>query len=130
MKLLKIVLATSLFVAGIAVCAEDPPPEHAKMMKDLGKYQGALRKGENVEQNANDLAKVMPEVAKFWRTRNSDIAMKSCKEARDGAMAIAKAAAANDKAGVSAGMKMMGAGCKGCHDQHREKVGENEYKIK
>jgi len=42
----------------------------------------------------------------------------------------ARAAAASDKEGVAAGMKMIGAGCKGCYDAHREKVSDTVYKIK
>jgi hypothetical protein len=114
----------------IAAPVEDPPESHVKVMKDLGKQMGQIRKSVDVEQNATAMAESMQEVGAFWKTRNSEIAMKACKESRDGALALAKAAKAGDDAGQKAAMKMIGAGCKGCHDTHREKVGENQYKIK
>ncbi len=127
----------SIIVAGfilaafaIAAPAEDPPADHVKVMKDLGKQMGMIRKGVEVEQNATAMAESMKEVGAFWKSRHSDVAMKTCKDSRDGALALAKAAKEDDAAGQKAAMKMIGGGCKGCHDVHREKVGENEYKIK
>jgi hypothetical protein len=99
-------------------------------LKDIGKQNGQIKKGIDVAENAKAMAKAMKQVAAFWKGRTSEVAMKTCKECRDGALAIAKAAQADDQAGVKAGMKMVGAGCKGCHDVHREKTGENQYKIK
>jgi len=45
-----------------------------------------------------------------------------------GAAAVAEAG--DDKEKLMAGMKMIGGGCKGCHDPHREKISDTEYKIK
>lgn len=120
----------ALAMAGTAIAAEDPPPEHKQWMKDLGAQMGAIRKGVDVEKNAQAMADVLPSVGKFWKARNSEIALKSCGQSRKGALAVVAAAKASDQAGIAAGMKEVGAGCKGCHDAHREKVGENEYKIK
>ena len=131
MKSLKYFFAAALLAAfGIALASEDAPPEHKKWMKELGDQNGAIRKNVDIEKNATGMAEILTEVGKWWRPRSSDIAMKSCKEARDGALALAKAAAANDTAGIAAGKKLIGAGCKGCHDNHREKISETEYKIK
>ena len=129
MKLWKIALAGSA-LAAFSMAAEDPTPEHVKTMKALGSQMGAIRKGVDVEKNATAMADTMKEVAAFWKGRTSEVAMKSCKDARDGALAAAKAAKESDAAGIAAGMKMVGAGCKGCHDVHREKVSDTEYKIK
>jgi cytochrome c556 len=125
-----IVAGIALAVFAIAAPVEDPPEAHVKVMKDLGKQFGSIRKGVDVEQNATAMAESMKEVGAFWKDRGSELAMKSCKESRDGALAVAKAAKEGDEAGQKAGMKMIGGGCKGCHDAHREKVGENAYKIK
>ncbi|MEZ5402721.1 MAG: cytochrome c [Bryobacteraceae bacterium] len=131
MKRFSIILAgVALAVFAIAAPVEDPPETHVKVMKDLGKQMGMIRKGVDVEANATAMAESMKEVGAFWKDRHSDVAMKTCKESRDGALALAKAAKEGDEAGQKAGMKMIGAGCKGCHDAHREKVGENQYKIK
>jgi cytochrome c556 len=130
-KLFRIVLAGAVLATfSVALPSEDAPPEHVKAMKSLGENMGKLRKNIDVEENAGAMAETMKEVGAFWKNRNSEVAMKSCKESRDGALAVAKAAKAGDQPGVSAGMKMIGAGCKGCHDTHREKVSDTVYKIK
>jgi cytochrome c556 len=127
----KLLVATGVAVfLGMAIAAEDAPPEHQKWMKDLGNQMGALRKGVEVEKNAQDMQAVMREVTAWWQKRTSDVAGKSCKETIDGAAEVVKAAQAGDKPGISAGMKLIGAGCKGCHDVHREKVSETVYRIK
>jgi cytochrome c556 len=124
------VLVCFAAVAGMAMAAEDAPPEHQKWMKDLGNQMGALRKGVEVEKHARDMQAVMKEVTIWWQKRSSAVADKSCQDSAEGAGAVAKAAHAGDKAGISAGMKMIGAGCKGCHDVHREKVSNTLYRIK
>jgi cytochrome c556 len=130
-KLIKAVLsACTVFCLGIAMASEDAPPEHKQWMKDMGKQMGELRKGINVEANATAMQEALKQTGGFWKGRNSEAAMKSCKESFEGAKAVATAAKADDKAGIAAGMKLIGAGCKGCHDAHREKVSETEYKIK
>lgn len=115
---------------GFAVAAEDAPPEHQKWMKDLGSQMGNLRKGVEVEQTAQAMEATMKDVAAWWKSRSSEVAGKTCADSQNGAAAVAKAAKAGDKEGISAGMKMVNAGCQGCHDAHREKVAENVYKIK
>jgi cytochrome c556 len=114
----------------MAIAAEDAPPEHQQWMKDLGSQMGALRKGVDVEKNASSMQETMKHVEMWWAKRTSDVAGKSSKDTTDGAAAVVQAAKAGDKAGISAGMKMIGAGCKGCHDVHREKVSDTVYKIK
>jgi cytochrome c556 len=114
----------------LAFAAEDAPPEHQKWMKDLGNQMGALRKGVEIEKNARDMQAVLQEVAAWWQKRPSDVAGKSSKESADGAAEVVRAVQAGDKPGISAGMKMIGAGCKSCHDVHREKVSETVYRIK
>ncbi|MEZ5356368.1 MAG: cytochrome c [Bryobacteraceae bacterium] len=131
MKRISIIVAgIALAVFAIAAPVEDPPESHVKVMKDLGKQMGQIRKGVDVEQNANAMAASMKEVGAFWKERHSDVAMKTCKDSHDGAVALAKAAHDGDAAGQKAAMKMIGGGCKGCHDAHREKVSDTEYKIK
>lgn len=123
-------IVIAAIAAGVAIGAEDAPPEHQKWMKDMGSQMGGLRKGVDVEKNAADMQVTTKEVTEFWRKRNSEIALKSSNDTAAGAAEVVKAAQAGDKAAVSAGMKMIGAGCKGCHDLHREKVSETVYRIK
>ncbi|MBL8294083.1 MAG: cytochrome c [Bryobacterales bacterium] len=128
-RLLTLMAGFALAVTG-ALGAEDPPADHVQWMKDLGGQMGAIRKGADVEKNAKDMQATLKQVGAFWKKRNSEVASKSCGESYKGAAAVAKAAAASDKEGVAAGMKMIGAGCKGCHDAHREKISDTVYKIK
>ncbi len=129
-RMLGLIAGCVLALSGVAMAAEDAPADHVQWMKDLGKQMGSIRKGVDVEKNAADMQATLKLVGGWWKPRNSAEAMKTCSESFKGAQAVAKAAAANDKDGIAAGMKMIGAGCKGCHDAHREKIGENQYKIK
>jgi mono/diheme cytochrome c family protein len=115
-------------VAGIAIASEDAPPEHKQWMKDLGSQQGAIRKGVDVDKNAAAMQETMKQVHAFWQKRNSEVAVKTSNDTIAGAAQIAKSA--GDKEAVAAGMKMVGGGCRGCHEQHREKISDTEYKIK
>jgi cytochrome c556 len=123
-------LPLSLVLTGVVVGSEDAPPEHKKWMKEQGELMGKLRKGVEVEASAKRMAEVYKEVEAFWAKRTSDVAGKTCKDGQAASMEIATAAAAGNAAGVGAGMKNLGATCKGCHDAHREKISDTEYKIK
>lgn len=113
-----------------AWASEEAPADHKKWMKDAGEYMGKLRKGVDVEQSATGMAEVMKQTQGFWSKRTSDVAGKSSQDAISESMKIVEAAKAGDKAGVSASLKGVGAACKSCHDMHREKVSETEYRIK
>jgi hypothetical protein len=115
-------------LAGIAVGAEDAPPEHIQWMKDLNDQNAAIRKGVDVEKNAAAMQDTMKQVSAFWAKRHSEVATKASNDTLEGATQIAKAA--GDKEAMAAGMKLIGAGCRGCHTAHREKVSETESKIR
>lgn len=120
----------SAAVLGLGIASEDAPPEHQKWMKDLGNNVGAIRKRVDMEKNARDMQATLKEVAGWCKNRTSEVALKSSTDATDGAEQIAKAAQAGDQTGIAAGMKALNAGCKGCHDVHREKVSDTVYRIK
>lgn len=128
MKTLKLTFACLFLAAAISPAAENPSPEHVKLMKALGAQSGAIRKGADVSKNAAEMTETMKAVTAFWDARHSEVANKANKSITDGAAAIAKAG--DDKDAIMAGMKMVGGGCKGCHDAHREKISDTEYKIK
>jgi cytochrome c556 len=128
-------LAITIGFAGLAgvfvlLAAEDPPEEHKQWMKDLGACMGQIRKGVDVEANANKVVTIGNDVKAWWAKRTSDVAGKTSDDMIAGAKQLAAAAKSDDKAGVGAGSKMVGAACKGCHDAHRERIAENVYKIK
>ena len=114
----------------LAWAAEDAPPDYVKLMKDLGRQNGAIRKGADVEKNATEMQATATKMIAFWKARKVEDAVKSAEDNLKGAEAVAVAAKANSAEGVAAGMKMIGGSCKSCHDAHREKVGQDEYKIK
>jgi cytochrome c556 len=124
----KIGLIAVAAFAGIAIAAEDAPPEHIQWMKDLNDQNGAIRKGVDVEKNAAAMLATMKHVQEFWTKRNSEIAAKASNDTIQGASQVAKAN--GDKEAMTAAMKLVGAGCRGCHTQHREKVSETLSKIK
>ena len=131
MKKFLVTSAALVALLGVALAAgEKPSDEHVQWMKHLGAQSGAIRKGVDVEKNAQGIIDEMKSVSKFWGGRTSDVAAKANSNVTAGAEAVLKAAAASDTAGVQAGMKMIGAGCKGCHDVHREKISDTENLIK
>jgi cytochrome c556 len=101
---------------------EDPPPQHVQWMKESGQLQDKIRNGQDVAASAQRLAAIYKEVEVFWAARKSDVAVKA---ARDIQAAAAKVAAGDASAG-----RAIGAGCRSCHDQHREKISDTVYKIK
>ena len=122
----------SLALMGGFLLAEsiDPPENHVNWMKSAAKANGAIKKGEDVENNAKSIAETFGKVGRFYSKRSLPTGVKTSEEAVTAANAIAKAAADNNKEGISAGMKALGASCKGCHDVHREKISDTENKIK
>jgi len=123
---------TGVLMLAALVAAETiaPPQDHADWMKRAGDAMGKLRKGIDVEANGKALAETFPKVEQWYAAKQLPTGVKTSKEATAAGEAVAKAAAAGDKEGISAAMKMVGASCKGCHDVHREKISDTEYKIK
>ncbi len=128
MKSLKLTFAGLLLAACVAMAGEKPSADHIKWMKDLAAQNGAIRKGVDVKKNAEDMQATLKLVGAFWKTRNSEVASKSCGQSFKGAAALV--AAGDDKEKAAAAMKMIGGGCKGCHDAHRVKISDTENEIK
>ncbi len=128
MKALKFTFAGLFLAAAVLSAGEKPSAEHVKWMKDLAAQNGAIRKGVDVEKNAKDMQATLKQVGAFWKTRNSEVASKSCGQSFKGAAALLEAGGDKDK--QMAAMKMIGGGCKGCHDAHRVKISDTENEIK
>jgi len=122
----------SLALMGGFLLAEsiDPPQNHIDWMKSVAKANGAMKKGVDVEANAKGVAETFVKVGEFYSKKSLPTGVKTSGDAVAAANAIAKAAAASDAAGVTAGMRALGGSCKGCHDVHREKISDTENKIK
>lgn len=108
---------------------EDPSPQHVQWMKEQGELSGKIRKGVDLEASAKRMAALYKEVEGFWAKRSA-VGASSTKEGHAAALALAKAAAGNDQAGVAAASKQLGGTCRSCHDAHREKISDTEYKIR
>lgn len=110
--------------------------ELAKRMKGVGKGMGAVKKGNKtadmamVGEGADAIATNLDGTEKFWAAHKVADAVKMSTEGVAAAKALSVAAKAGDAAAVKEAAAKLGASCKGCHDQYREKVGENEYKVK
>ncbi|MCS7042722.1 MAG: hypothetical protein N2036_09410 [Bryobacteraceae bacterium] len=117
-----VVLALSLAAPAVIAALEDPPPQHVKWMKESAELQDRIRNGQDVQASARRMEALYKEVEAFWAKRNSEVAVKAC---RDIQAAAAKVAAGDAGAG-----RAIGAGCRSCHDQHREKISDTVYKIK
>ncbi len=129
MKHLRLLLPVCLAVVPFAIAAEDPSPEHVNLMKEMGALSGKIRKGEDVEESAKRMSALAQSARGFWEKR-SPVASSALKNMVLASNMLASAAANKDTAAITDATKMLGGSCKSCHDQHREKVGENQYKIK
>ena len=124
-----LVFALALCAVPAAFAAEDPSPEHVKWMKETEQLQHKIRDNQEVAASAKRLAALYKDIEAYWGKR-SEVGAKATKEVQAGAMALASAAAAGDAGAVASARKSIGGACRGCHDQHREKVSDGVYKIK
>lgn len=122
MKTACVLLSLSLAAPAALPALEDPPPQHVQWMKESGQLQDKIRNGQDAAASARRLQAIYKEVEAFWAKRNSEIAVRA---ARDIQTAAAKVAGGDASAG-----RAIGAGCRTCHDQHREKISDTVYKIK
>ena len=130
MKLwISVPLALAL-VCGVAAASEDPSPQHVKWMKDLGDQSGNIRKGIDVEANAKAMQASVKAMESFWKARNSAVANQAMADNLKGAQALEAAAAKGDKDAMAAAQKQIGGSCRGCHEEHREKLSDTQYRIR
>ena len=124
------IIAAAVLAASPALFASEAPSEqHVKWMKESGELSGKIRKGVEVEASAKRMAAIYKEVEGFWGKR-SEIGAKASKDAQAAANQLAKAAVSGDAAAIGAASKVLGGTCRSCHDAHREKISDTEYKIK
>lgn len=123
-------------VLGCSLMAAISEEQLSTKMKAVGKNMGALRKGmeggsmPDVAKAAEGIASHLKGTDAFWADRKMPDAVKFTTDNVAAAEALAAAAGKNDVAAAKAAMGKVGAACKGCHEAHREKIGENQYKIK
>lgn len=129
MRMQTLVFALALCAVPALFAAEDPSPQHVKWMKETEDLQHKIRDGQDVADSAKKLAALYKDIEAYWGKR-SEVGAKTTKEVQAGALALAAAATANDAAGVASARKTIGGACRGCHDQHREKVSDGVFKIK
>jgi cytochrome c556 len=129
MRMQSLLLTLALAAVPVLLASEDPSPQHVQWMKETGSLNGKIRKNEDVEASAKRLAALYKDVAVFWAPR-SEVGKKTTADVQAGAEALAKAAAAGDAAAAGTASRTIGGACRSCHDAHREKISETEYKIK
>jgi len=133
----KVLLASALVAAffASATFALDEK-ELQQKMKSAGKANGDLRKAmqaksmPDVATHAKSLAAALTGVEDFWKGRNMMNAAKWQAEGAEAAKTLVTAADGGDAEGVRSAIGKVGGACKQCHEAHREKIGENEYRIK
>jgi cytochrome c556 len=121
-------------VAGAAALAQENP-EFVTWMKTTGNASGVLKKldkktGEDAVRSAEKIGGVYENMIGFWRQRNAPDAVKLSEEGKAAALQLASAAGAGDAEKADTAYKALNSTCKPCHDAHREKIGENVYRIK
>ena len=133
MQIWKPILILSL-AAGVTVVAEENP-EFVTWMKTTKTATDDLKKmeqktGEQAARRAERIGTVYESMINFWRQRNAADAVKMSEEGKAAALQLATAAYAGDADKAKVALEAVNGSCKGCHDAHREKIGEGKYKIK
>jgi cytochrome c556 len=133
-KVLLACAVTTAFLASVMFALEEKDVK--EKMKAACQSMNGLRKSmqaksmPDVATHAKSMVTALSGVEEFWKARNMANAAKWQVEGAEAAKALAVAADAGDADAVRAAMGKVGSSCKQCHEAHREKIGENEYKIK
>ena len=123
------------FCAAVGLMSAQEDAEFSKSMKTIGKNMNALKgmemkTGPEAADSAAKIAAAYKVTEAYWTKNNVTDAAKWTQEASGFADDLAAAAKAGEQEKAAAAYKSLGGTCKGCHDAHREKVGEGSYKIK
>lgn len=133
MRRLLFLLPLSLLVA----FAQDEKAHHEAMEvadSSMKAIQAGVKTGDGaaVSKAALKIHAAFPEVEKFWSAKKSDLGVKASKDTMVALKALADTAAAPGATSedMMGKVKAVGAGCRSCHTQHREKNAEGKYVFK
>jgi cytochrome c556 len=138
-----VVLANAVVnVAGVDLARRLPPPitpdeeAHAKIMKQIGPANSALRKAIDAmdpaltrEQTAV-LKHALADTADFWKRRRRTDAIGWAQDAWKQTEIIDRAAAAGDWELVKTSVTTLGESCQNCHGAYRERFDDGSYRFK
>lgn len=124
-------------LAALLASAQDEKAHHAAMevagatMKEI---QAGAKTGDGaaVSKAALKMHAAFPDVEKFWVAKKSDVGIKASQDSLVALKALAETAAAPGATSedMLAKTKLVGATCRTCHTQHREKNPEGKYIFK
>ncbi len=122
-------------LSSVEFCAAQQDDEMVQWMKTAAQMSDRLRKSEKktgteVASAAERLGGIYENMIHFWRQRGADDAVKLSMQGKATAAVLANAAHEGDEAKAAEALKSLIATCKPCHDAHRERIGENKYRIK
>lgn len=95
-------------------------------IRDAGKAKDAAAIG----QSAAKIEDIFGKTQAFWDEKKWDDAIKMNQDQVVTAKALSAAAATGDWEKIRAANGALSAGCKSCHDAHREKLPDGTYRIK
>lgn len=137
MKAMQCLLAGCLSIGMGAFLWAEMDADFQAAMKNAAAACQRLKKNVDAKTNPEDMAKDADEIAQdfrkmggFWKQRQTDDAMQSCREAFGAATAVSKAAKAGNMDEAAAQFKTLMGTCAGCHKAHREKAADGSYSIK
>ena len=110
--------------------------DYDKLMKSVGQTSGSLRKNvegqmaDGIAADAKKMTELMKSNQTFWTQRKNQEAADWAKGAMDHSMAVEKAVAAKDVAGVADHAKQLMGTCQPCHLKYRDKAADGTYMIK
>lgn len=117
--------------------AQDEKAHHEAMEvadSSMKAIQAGVKAGDGaaVSKAALKIHAAFPEVEKFWIAKKSDVGIKASKDSLVALKALADTAATPGVTSedMLAKVKAVGAACRSCHTQHREKNAEGKYVFK
>lgn len=120
----------------IALGQDEKAHHHAMEVADtsMKAIQAGVKTGDGaaVAKEALKIQAAFPEVEKFWTAKKSEVGIKASQDSIAALKSLADAAAAPGATSqdMMAKVKAVGAACRSCHTQHREKNAEGKYVFK
>lgn len=132
---MKVVAAIVLLLGFAGASVAEQNDELQTWMKAAGQSAGVLGKlqsktGKDAVNAAERLGVIYENMINYWRQRGAADAVKLAMAGKAASVQLASAARAGNDAEAVDEFKAVMATCRPCHDAHREKIGENQYRVK
>ena len=130
-----LVSALPILLAAASAVPAQVYTEMEAWMKSADQALAAIREtpgktGAKMTGLGERIATVNENMVAFWRQRNAADAVNASAQGKAFALQFAIAARSEDEAGAAAAFKQLTGTCRSCHDQHRERLPGNKFRLK